>query len=82
MLITTKLTEKQLNQVNNLMMNCSDKMDMFDHLIHIGLNGFHALHMSNSYSAEKFSYSLIPLVKQVQRKTYHCEHGKVVLIEV
>jgi hypothetical protein len=82
MIITQPLNETQLRQINNLLQHCTDKMDMFDHLISIGLNAFHSLHMSNSFNAAKYSYSVMPLVKQQQRKTYHCEAGKVVLIEV
>lgn len=50
MIITIKLTEKQMKQINNLMMNCYTKQDMFEHLIHIGINAFNAVHMSNSFA--------------------------------
>jgi hypothetical protein len=77
MMITTKLTDKQLRQVHNLMLNCRDKQDMFDHLIDIGLNAFHALHMSNSFnslyegrSIVKVAHSVLSIVEQVKPRTY------------
>lgn len=77
MTITTSLTEKQLRQVHNLMMNCRNKQEMFDHLISIGLNAFHALHMSNSFeslyagrSIVKVSFTVLPLISQVKPRTY------------
>lgn len=82
MIISKQLTSDQLRQVHNLIMNCTDKQDMFDHLIHIGLNAFHAIIMSNSYNKQNASYSVLPLVAQQQRKTYHYENGKPVLTEV
>jgi hypothetical protein len=77
MTITTKLTDKQLRQVHNLMLNCRDKQDMFNHLIDIGLNAFHALLMSNSFnslyegrSIVKVAHSVLPIVEQVKPRTY------------
>jgi hypothetical protein len=77
MIITTKLTDKQLKQVHNLMLNCRDKQDMFNHLIDIGLNAFNALHMSNSFeslyqghSIVKAGHSVLPTVSQVKPRTY------------
>lgn len=75
--ITTKLTEKQLRQVHNLMMNCRDKQDMFNHLIDIGVNGFHALHMSNSFnslyegrSMVKIAFTVLPPLSGIKPRTY------------
>lgn len=75
--ITTKLTDKQLRQVHNLMLNCRDKQDMFNHLIDIGLNGFHALHMSNSFeslyngrSIIKVSFTVLPPISSIEPRTY------------
>lgn len=82
MIISLKLTEKQTNQVLNLIVNCTDKQDMFDNLIHIGINAFHAIIMSNSFVKQNVSYSVIPLVKQQQKRTYHYENGKLLLTEV
>jgi hypothetical protein len=82
MIITQTLNETQLRQINNLLQHCNNKMEMFDHLISIGFSAFHSLHMSNSFNSAKYSYSVVPLVAQQQRKTYHCEAGKVILIEV
>ena len=77
MIITTKLTDKQLRQVHNLILNCRDKQDMFNHLIDIGLNGYNALHMSNSFeslyqgrSIVKVGHSVLSIVKQVKHRTY------------
>ena len=77
MIITTKLIDKQLRQVHNLMLNCRNKQDMFDHLIDIGLNAFNALHMSNSFeslyeghSIVKVGHSVLPIVAQIKPRTY------------
>lgn len=77
MIITTTLTQKQLRQVHNLMMNCRNKQEMFDHLIDIGVNAFNALHMSNSFtslyearSMVKVSFTVIPLISQLPARTY------------
>jgi len=77
MIITTTLTQKQLRQVHNLMMNCRNKQEMFDHLIDIGINAFNAIHMSNSFtglyearSMVKVSFTVLPLISQVPPRTY------------
>lgn len=83
MLITTSLNQDQLKQINNLIISCNNKQEMFDCLLcKVNLNAFHSLHMSNSYDNKKYDYSIIPLHVCQQRKTYHCQNGKVVLIEV
>lgn len=81
-LIDEIMSKKLWGQVNNLMMNCISRAEMFDHLIHIGLDGKDATYMASSYNPAKHSFSVIPLVERMQRKTYHCENGAVVLIEV
>lgn len=63
MIITTKLTEKQLAQVHNLIIACSTKQDMFDHLISIGVNAFNALLMSNSFERQTASFTLRPIIE-------------------
>jgi hypothetical protein len=83
MIITTTLSSLQLSQVYNLMVNCTTKQDMFDHLlVKCNINAFNALHMSNSYNPLKYSFSILPISKYQQRVTKHCENGKIVLTEV
>jgi hypothetical protein len=71
MIITAKLTETQIKQVHNLILNCDNKQDMFDHLIAIGLNAFHAILMSNSYERQKASYTLMALIPDIKPREYH-----------
>lgn len=77
MIITTTLTQKQLRQVHNLMMNCRNKQEMFEHLIDIGVNAFNALHMSNSFqglyearSMVKVSFTVLPIYDFQEARTY------------
>lgn len=77
MFITTTLTQKQLRQVHNLMMNCRNKQEMAEHLLDIGINAFHAIHMSNSFNSlyegrtmVKVSFTVLPLVSQVAARSY------------
>ena len=81
-LIESVMSKELHKQVNNLYMNCISKSDMLDHLISIGLNGKDAMSMASTYSSSKYDYSVIPLHERMQRKTYHCNNGKVILIEV
>lgn len=88
MIITTTLTQKQLRQVHNLIMNCRNKQEMFDHLIDIGVNAFNALHMSNSFnslyearSIVKVSFTVLPLVSQLPARTYEAGEYEPRLVE-
>lgn len=71
MIITTKLNETQLKQVHNLILNCKNKMEMFDHLITIGVNAFHSIHMSNSFEKQLASYSSIITKKEYYYNSYY-----------
>jgi len=77
MIITTSLTQKQLRQVHNLMMNCRNRQEMAEHLLDIGVNAFNAIHMSNSFtslyearSMVKVSFTVLPLISQLPPRTY------------
>ena len=89
MIITTTLTERQLRKVNNLMLNCRNKQEMFDGLWDIGLNAFHALHMSNSFeplyasrSIVKVSFTVLSPISQVAPRTYdQCDYEPRIVAE-
>lgn len=71
MVLSGPLTEKQLAQIHNLTLNCDNKYDMFEHLVCIGVNASHALIMSNSYSKQCASFTLLPLVSTIAPREYH-----------
>lgn len=70
MLITIKLTSNQLRQVHNLVLNCTDKQDMFDHLVNVGVNAYNAIIMSNSFkSLNKISYTVLSISDKIPHRT-------------
>lgn len=77
MFITTTLTQKQIRQVHNLMMNCRNKQEMAEHLLDIGINAFHSIHMSNSFNSlyegrtmVKVSFTVLPIHDFHRARTY------------
>ena len=63
MIITTKLNSDQFRMINNLMMNCATKQEMFDYLFcKVGINAFHSIHMSNSFNkTRQYSFTVLPI---------------------